>query len=346
MKYTTLGRTGAKVSKVCLGTMNFGAATDEKECFRIMNRAVELGIQFFDTADFYGDPAGRGITETIIGKWFEGEKKRDEVFLATKCYASTGKMGPNDHGLSACHIRKACDESLQRLKTDHIDLYFMHHYDRGYRSVTELHNIGAEKEADFECNIYGSLAPSFEETLEAMDRLKMQDKITYIGSANFPAWAIAHFNGLSRLNHMSGTVVDQEIYNLSNRALEAEVIPACRELGVGLMTYSPLAGGILAGYNKIKERKRFAENDVLHLRDKLQAYDQLCAELGENPSDVAVAWILNNKIVTSVILGPRTVEQLEDCVKALEIKLPEDFLKKLDEIWSGPAGEAPECYAW
>lgn len=346
MRYTTMGRTGAKVSRACLGTMNFGAATDEKESCRIMSRALELGINFFDAADFYGAPAGQGITETIIGNWIESEGKRDEIVLATKCYASTGKMGLNDRGLSAGHIRRACDESLKRLKTDHIDLYLMHHYDRGYRSPTELGNIGREKEEDFELNIYGSLAPSFEETLQAMDRLRMQDKITYIGTANFPAWAIAHFNGLANAYHISGTVMDQEIYNLSNRHLETEVIPACRELGVGLMTYSPLAGGILAGWECIKERKRFKENDILHLRDRLQAYDRLCAELGERPSDVAVAWLLENRIITCVILGPRTVEQLEDSMRALEIRLPGDFMKKLDELWSGPGGEAPECYAW
>lgn len=346
MRYTTLGTTGTKVSKVCLGTMNFGVTTDEKESHRIMNRAVELGINFFDTADFYGNPAGQGITETIIGNWFEKDQKRDEIVLATKCYATMGKMGVNDRGLSAYHIRRACDESLKRLKTDHIDLYLMHHYDRGFRYLPEMSNIGRTEEEPFELNIQGTLAPSFEEILEAMERLKLQDKITYLGSANFPAWAIAHFNGLARERHMTGTVMEQDVYNLGNRHIEAEVLPACRELGVGVMTYSPLDGGKLTGYENLKHRKRFDEKAVMPIKEKLLAYDKVCNELGEKPSDVAVAWILNHKVVNSVILGPGTVEQLESSMKALEIVLPDDCLKKLDEIWTGPNGEAPECYAW
>ncbi len=346
MIYTTLGTTGTKISKFCLGTMNFGNATDEKESHRIMSRAVELGINFFDTADFYGNPPGQGITETIVGNWLEAEKKRDEIVLATKCYGTMGKMGINDRGLSAYHIRRECDASLKRLKTDHIDLYIMHHYDRGIRPLGELRGIGRTEEYPCEVNVQGKIAPSFEEILEAMERLKVQDKITYIGSSNFPAWAIAHFNGIAKLRNMTGTVMEQDGYNLNKRQIETEVLPACRELGVGMMTYAPLDAGKLAGYAEVKQRKRFREENILPLKEKLLAFDKVCMELGERPSDVAVAWILRKRVVNSVILGPRTVEQLEDSIHALDLVLPDDFMEKLDEIWPGPGGEAPECYAW
>ena len=346
MRYTTLGTTGTKISKLCLGTMNFGSATDEKESFRIMNRALELGINFFDTADFYGNPPGQGLTETIIGNWFEKENKRDEIVLATKLYGASGKLGINDRGLSAYYIRKACEASLKRLKTDHIDLYIMHHYDRGHRSVQELSNIGRTEEFSCEPNVRGNIAPTFDEILEAMERLKNQDKITYLGSSNFPAWAIAHFNGLARLRNMTGTVMEQDGYSLKNRHIEPEVIPCCRELGVGMMTYSPLAGGLLAGYGELKKRVRFNEGSILDERDRLIAYDKLCCELGEKPADVALAWNLSNKVVSTVIIGPRTVEQLEDSIRALDIVLPEDFLKELDKLFEGVGGEAPEYYSW
>jgi len=340
MKYTTMGRTGVKVSKLCLGTMNFGSKTDEKESHRIMSRALELGINFFDTADYYGNPAGQGITESIIGNWFENEKKRDRIVLATKLYGPMGRRDVNERGLCGYHIRRACNDSLKRLRTDHIDLYIMHHYDRGYHSLAE------QNDGNLEPNIYGSLAPSFEETLEFMERLKIQDKISYIGSSNFPAWAIAHFNAIAREHMMTGTVMNQEGYSLLSRSIETEVIPACRELGVGLMIYSPLAGGLLSGYAEMKNKERFKESAAALIKDKLIAYDTLCRELGKRPSDVAIAWILNNKAVNSVIIGPRTIEQLDDIMRAQELVLPEDFLKRLNEIWPGPSGEAPECYAW
>jgi len=346
MKYTMLGTTGTKISKLCLGTMNFGSATDEKESFHIMNKALEWGINFFDTADFYGTPPGQGITETIIGKWFEAEKKRDEIVLATKCYGATGKLGINDRGLSAYYVRKACDASLKRLKTDHIDLYIMHHYDRGYRSIQELGNIGRTEEFPCEPGIKGSLGPSFDEILESMERLKLQDKITYLGSSNFPAWAIAHFNGIARFRNMTGSVMEQDGYSLLNRAIESEVLPACRELGVGMMVYSPLGGGKLAGYESLKQRVRFNEEAILPIKENLIAYDKLCHDLGERPADVALAWLLNNRVVSTVILGPRTVEHLEDSLRALNVNLPEDFLAELDKIFPGPGGEAPEYYSW
>ena len=344
MKYTTLGTAGVKVSKLTLGTMNFGWLTEEKEAFEIMDKALEFGINFFDVADFYGAPAGKGITEEIVGRWFEKGDRRDRVVLTTKCYATVGDMGVNDRGLSLYHIRRACEDSLRRLKTDHIDVYMMHHYDRGFRHLPELSNIGRSSEDDLVTGYNNSLAPSFEEILDAMERLQNNDKISYIGSANYPAWAIAHFNGLAKHRNNRGIAIEQSLYNLNSRAIESEVVPACRELGVGLMTYSPLAGGILSGYNK--DKSRYNEESMKPYKEKLEAYEKLCNELGERVADVSLAFVLNNKVVTSVILGPRTLRQLEDSLHAVDIVLPSDFINEVDKIWQGPRGEAPECYAW
>ena len=346
MKYTTLGTAGVKVSKLCLGTMNFGWLTSEKDSFEIMDKALERGINFFDVADFYGTPAGKGVTEEILGNWFELGDRRDRTVLITKSYATMGNMGVNDRGLSAYHIRRACNDSLKRLKTDHIDVYMMHHYDKGFRGLPELGNVNRTCEDDFVVGHHNSLAPSFEEILDAMEKLQAQDKITYIGSANFPAWAIAHFNGIARNRNNRGIVVEQSMYNLNVRALESEVIPACRELGVGLMTYSPLAGGLLAGIENMDADGRFNDEYIKPYMEKLTAYEKLCKELGEKPADVSLAWLLHNPIVTSVMLGPRTVEHFESSLRAIDIVLPQDFMKAMDKIWVGPNGEAPANYAW
>ncbi len=347
MKYTTLGKAGVKVSRACLGTMNFGMAIDEKESFKIMDRAMELGVNFFDIADFYGNPPGKGLSESIVGNWFEASGKRDDVVLVTKAYATMGNMGVNDRGLSAFHMRRACDKSLKRLKTDHIDVYMMHHYDRGFREPAELANIGRTEEDDLHIGVSGTLAPTFEEIAEAMIKLKMQDKITYTGTANFSAWALAHYNGIAKQMGTMGSVVEQCHYNLFSRKTAVELLPACKELGVGVMTYAPLAGGILAGYEALDKQGRFSEENLdPELKAKMQAYDKLCKEFGEKPADVSLAWILHNKVVTSVMLGPRNVEQLEGGVKAISIELPEDFMKEIDKIWPGPGAEAPEYYGW
>lgn len=347
MKYTTLGRAGAKVSRACLGTMNFGSATSKKESFAIMDKALEHGINFFDTADFYGNPPGQGVSESIVGDWMAETGNRDRIVLVTKAYATMGRMEVNDRGLSAYHIRRACDESLKRLHTDHIDVYMMHHYDRGYRFAPELANIGRTQEDDLIAGESGTLAPPLEETLEALHVLRMNDKITYIGTANFPAWALTHFNDLARARGMTGSVIEQCHYNLSCRKAEVELIPACRALGVGIMTYSPLEGGLLAGWAALDKHGRFAADSIDPARkEQLKAYDKLCSELGEKPADVALAWILHCGAVTSVMLGPRSVEQLEANIHAVEIELPADFLAGLDEIFPGPGGEAPEYYGW
>ena len=326
MEYTYLGRTGLKVSRLCLGTMNFGPYTSEPDSFKIMSRAIDLGVNFVDTANVYGamwDPAGVGTTERIIGNWLTEDKgRRDKIVLATKVYGNMGKA-PNESKLSAYHIKKACEDSLKRLKTDHIDLYQMHHIDRD---------------------------TPWEEIYQAMEQLVAEGKILYVGSSNFAGWNIAEAIYKASQRNFLGIVSEQSIYSLRNRHIELEVIPACRNFGVGLIPWSPMGGGILCGVlEKAKEGRRTREplqKSVEKLRPQLEEYEKLCKEIKEKPADVALAWVLSNPVVTSPIIGPRTVQQLDENAKAADIKLDEHTLNMLDRIWPGPGNQAPEAYAW
>lgn len=323
MEYRHLGRTGLKVSPLCLGTMNFGPETSEHDSHTIMDAALERGVNFFDTADVYGRQPGEGVTEQIVGRWLETNPgHRDRIVLATKVYGKMGD-GPNDQLLSAYHIRKACEDSLRRLKTDHIDLYQMHHIDR---------------------------ATPWEEIWQAMEQLVREGKVLYVGSSNFAGWHIARANTLAAQRHFMGLVSEQSLYNLSARMIELEVIPACQALGLGLIPWSPLGGGLLGGVlQKASEGRRASENmqkQIDQHRPQLQQYEALCREIGESPADVALAWLLHQPAVTAPIIGPRTAEQLDGALHALDIKLTEDTLNKLDAIWPGPGGQAPEAYAW
>ncbi len=323
MKYTHLGRTGLEVSRLCLGTMNFGPHTTEADSFALMDRALEHGINFFDTANVYGWKKGEGITEQIIGRWLaQGGGRREKVVLATKVYGGMGDW-PNEQKLSAYHIRRACDESLRRMQTDHIDLYQMHHIDR--------------------------LTP-WEEVWQAMEVLVQQGKVLYVGSSNFAGWNIAQAQGAARQRNFLGLVSEQSLYNLNARMVELEVIPACKHYGLGLIPWSPLGGGLLGGaLQKAAEGRRANENmekNVEKNRAKLEAYEGLCRELGEKPADLALAWLLANPVVTAPIIGPRTAEQLDGSLRAVELVLSDETMKKLDEIFPGPGGQAPEAYAW
>ncbi len=323
MEFTQLGRTGLKVSRLCLGTMNFGPHTSEADSFAIMDKALELGINFFDTANVYGWKTGEGVTEKIIGKWFaQGEQRREKVVIATKVY---GRMGdwPNQSRLSAKHIREAVEGSLKRMQTDYIDLYQMHHMDR---------------------------ETPWEEVWQAMEILVQQGKVLYVGSSNFAGWHIARAQETARSRHFLGLVSEQSLYNLAERMVELEVIPACRAYGLGVIPWSPLGGGLLGGaLEKMEKGRRAAENvqkEIEKRRPQLETYEAFCKSLGEKPADVALAWLLHNPVVTAPIIGPRAIEQLTESLRALEIKFSDDTLKKLDEIWPGPGGEAPEAYAW
>ncbi len=328
--YKRLGKHGVLVSNLCLGTMNFGWQTGEEESFKIMDRALDLGINFFDTADVYGWSVEHGHTEEIIGRWLaQGGGRRDAVVLATKVYnpvtrkANLKEVNSDGRSLSAYKIRKHCEGSLQRLQTDHIDLYQMHHIDR-------------------EC--------PWDEIWQAFGSLIGQGKVVYVGSSNFAGWDIATACQEASRRGMTGLVSEQSIYHLNNRMVELEVIPACRHYGLGLIPWSPLGGGLLGGVlEQVQAGRRMSENlqkAVEKNRDKLEKYEAFCRELGYPPGEVALAWLLHNPAVTAPIIGPRTIEQLESAVHATEIVLDEEALKKLDEIFPGPGGEAPAAYAW
>jgi aryl-alcohol dehydrogenase-like predicted oxidoreductase len=323
MDYVTLGRTGLKVSRLCLGTMNFGPETDEESSHAIMDWALDAGINFFDTANVYGWKTGEGITEQIIGRWLaKGSNRRDKIVLATKVYGRMGE-GPNDRRLSAYHIRRACEESLLRLQTDHIDLYQMHHIDR---------------------------ETPWEEIWQAMELLVKQGKVIYAGSSNFAGWQIARAQCSAREHNLIGLVSEQSIYNLTQRMVELEVIPACREYGIGLIPYSPLGGGMLGGALEKEARGRRSsesiQKNINRYRRELNTFENLCLELQESPANIALAWLLHNPVVTSPIIGPRTQAQLNETIHSLEIVLSDEMMVKLNDIWPGPGGEAPEAYAW
>jgi aryl-alcohol dehydrogenase-like predicted oxidoreductase len=323
MDYTHLGRAGLRVSRLCLGTMNFGPQTTEEDSHAILDQALDAGINFMDTANVYGWKTGEGVTEQIVGRWFaQGGGRREKTVIATKLYGGMGDW-PNQTFLSALAIRQQCDASLKRLQTDYIDLYQMHHIDRE--------------------------AP-WEELWEAFDVLKQQGKILYVGSSNFPGWGITQANERAKQRGTFGLVSEQSYYNQMKRTVELEVVPACQQYGVGLIPWSPLNRGLLGGIlRKQKEGRSADENTQKNLADNraaIEAYEAFCDELGHDPADVGLAWLLAQPAVTAPIVGPRTAEQLTGALRSLEVTLGESELKRLDEIFPGPGGPAPEAYAW
>ena len=330
VEHRRLGRHGVQVSNLCLGTMNFGWHTSEADSFKIMDRALELGINFFDTADVYGWSVEHGLTEEIIGRWLgQGGGRRDAVVLATKVYnpvvrkANRPEVNSDGASLSAYKIKKHCEGSLQRLQTDRIDLYQMHHIDR---------------------------ACPWDEIWQSFDTLVKQGKVIYVGSSNFAGWDIATACQEASRRGFLGLVSEQSTYHLDNRMVELEVIPACRHYGLGFIPWSPLAGGLLGGALEKHDtgRRKGEEFDqyVEKKREQLERYEALCRELGHPPGEVAMAWLMHNPVVTAPIVGPRTVEQLESAVRATEIELDQATLDELDKIFPGPGGEAPVAYAW
>ncbi len=331
MDYRNLGKTGLKVSPLCLGTMNFGWVANEPDSYAIMDRALEHGINFFDTADVYGAwTTHAGACEELVGRWLaQGGDRRDAIVLATKVYnpvvRKEGRAEPNrdTRCYSRLKIIRHCEDSLRRLGTDRIDLYQFHHIDR-------------------DCPM--------DELWEAMDVLQQQGKVAYVGSSNFAGWDIAHACMAARAMNKPGLASEQSVYNLDNRMVELEVIPACRGFGLGLIPWSPLAGGLLGGYlEKMKEGRRAGKQKnklAAAKRKQIERYETLCRELGEKPADVAHAWLLANPVVTAPIIGPRTIEQLDDALHALDLNLEPKTMEELDAIFPGPGGEAPNAYAW
>ncbi|URM90907.1 aldo/keto reductase [Streptomyces sp. MRC013] len=329
MRYTQLGRTGLKVSRLVLGTMNFGPQTDEPTSHGIMDAALDAGLNFVDTANVYGWGEDKGRTEEIIGAWFaRGGGRRDRTVLATKVYgnmAGDGEAWPNHDRLSAVNIRRAVDASLTRLRTDYIDVYQFHHVDR---------------------------STPFEEIWQAIDVLVRQGKILYAGSSNFPGYKIAQANETAARHGRMGLVSEQCLYNLAERRAEMEVIPAAQDYGLGVIPWSPLHGGLLGGVlgkeavpgRRASGRAADALEDT-GTRERIQAYEGLLGEHGLKPGETALAWLLTRPGVTGPIVGPRTREQLDSALRALELELGEELLASLDEIFPGP-GPSPEAFAW
>lgn len=325
MQYTYLGRSGLKVSRLCLGTMNFGPETDEKESFKIMDAALDAGVNFFDTANVYGGGDKRGWTEEIIGRWFaQGGGRREKVVLATKVYGEMNSLydGPNDpSGLSAYKIRRSLEASLHRLQTDHIELYQMHHIDRN---------------------------ATWDELWEVFQSMVNQGKVDYIGSSNFAGWHLAVAQGEAKARNFMGLVSEQHLYNLLARLPELEVLPAAQKLGLGVIPWSPLSGGLLGrnALNQTGARSARSQERIEKHRTQLEAFSELCKELGEKEDVIALAWVLANPAVTAPIIGPRTMEQFVDNLRAVEVTLDDGAIKKLDEIFPGSGKPAPEAYAW
>ncbi|HEY8005076.1 MAG TPA: aldo/keto reductase [Phenylobacterium sp.] len=326
MSLRKLGSTGLSIGPLGLGSVNFSWLTDEPQSFEILDAAFERGVNLLDTADNYN----AGQTEALIGRWFaQGGGRRDKTVLATKVYSApmewgspdpakrTGTwVGPNQKGLSAKHIREACEASLRRLNTDYIDLYQMHHVDRGTR---------------------------WEEIWQAMEVLVAQGKVLYVGSSNFAGWHIAQAQESARQRDFLGLASEQSVYNLMKRTVELEVLPACAAYGMAFLPYSPLAAGMLAGKPKENEPGR---RTYVRQNDAVDAFNALCETLGHAPADVALAWLASRPGVTAPIVGPRTLAQFEANLAALEITLSGDTLAELDKIFPGPGGPAPEAYAW
>ena len=323
MEYTHLGRSGLTVSRLCLGTMNFGDETTESDSHAIMDSAHDHGMNYFDTANSYGGSLGPGATEKIIGNWFaQGGQRRERTVLATKVYGDMSDW-PNDARLSALNIRKALDASLTRLKTDYIDVYQFHHVDR---------------------------ATPWDEIWQAMETAVAQGKVIYAGSSNFAGWHIATAQAEARRRNFGGLISEQSVYNLLARTIELEVIPAALDHGIGIVPWSPLAGGLLGGVlGKQRDGKRRLTDGVVRRlakhRDAIEQYENLATELGHEPGEIGLAWLLHQPAVTAPIIGPRTASQLDAAVRALGVTLDADVLGRLDDIFPGHK-PAPEDYAW
>lgn len=330
MKYTQLGRTGLKVSRLALGTMNFGPLTNEPDSHTIMDAALDAGINYFDTANVYGWDENKGRTEEIVGTWFaQGGERRDKVVLATKVYGNMavggGPAWPNHDLLSAVNIRRSVEASLRRLQTDYIDIYQFHHIDR---------------------------RTPFEEIWQAIDTLITQGKILYAGSSNFPGYKIAQANEIAKQRGSYGLVSEQCLYNLAERSAEMEVIPAAQDYGLGVIPWSPLHSGLLGGVLKKEGEgsrrtggRAASELAKPEVRAQVQAYEHLLDKHGIAPGEAALAWLLTRPGITGPIVGPRTAEQLDSALRAVELELSGELLDALDEIFPGP-GPSPESFAW
>lgn len=325
MEYRALGRTGVQVSPLCLGCMNWGdtnSGTTEEDSIRIMHRAIDAGINFFDTADVYG----RGISETITGKALADGGRRNKVFLATKVYNRMDDKDPNSWGSHRYHIVKACEDSLRRLNCDHIDLYQMH---RPKASIP------------------------IDETLRALDDLVRQGKVRYLGTSTFGAWQLVEALWAAKELGLNRFICEQPPYNLLDRRIERELLPFCRTYGVAVIPWAPIGGGLLSGKYRPGqprpagaryEKGAFANRDNERALESVEKYLSFCAERSVSPPQFALAWCMAQAGITSPIIGPRTMEQLDNYLSAMDISVTEDASRHLDTIFE-PGSHVSNYYS-
>ncbi|MEU4685861.1 aldo/keto reductase [Streptomyces xinghaiensis] len=324
--HVRLGRTALRVSRVCLGTVNFGGRVAEPEARELMDHALDNGINFVDTANMYGWREYKGYTEEVIGRWLTSRPAlRDQVVLATKV-GNPMNEGPNEQGLSARHVIAACEASLRRLGTDWIDLYQMHHVDRD---------------------------AGWDEVWQAMEILVQQGKVRYVGSSNFAGWDLAAAQEAARARHFLGVVSEQCLYNLAVRYPELELLPAARAYGVAVLPWSPLHGGLLGGVLRktaegraVKSGQGRAAVALETMRDTIERYEELCAQFGRDPAEVGLAWVTSRPGVTSTVIGPRTTAHVKDALQALNSPLSDEETARLEELFPpvGHGGAAPDAW--
>ncbi|MEZ0115620.1 NDP-hexose 2,3-enoyl reductase [Catenulispora sp. EB89] len=324
--HTRLGRTALRVSRICLGTVNFGGRVSEPEARALMDHAVDSGVNFVDTADMYGWREYQGYTEEVVGRWLVSSAAlRDQVVLATKVGNPMGG-GVNDRGLSARHIIAGCEASLRRLGTEWIDLFQMHHVDRD---------------------------AGWDEVWQAMEILVRQGKVRYVGSSNFAGWDLAAAQEAAKARHFVGVVSEQCLYNLAVRHPELELLPAARAYGVAVMPWSPLHGGLLSGVLRktaegraVKSGQGRSAAALERMHGTIERYEQLCADFGRDPAQVGLAWVTARPGVTSTVIGPRTPDHVKDALQALESPLSDEQTALLEELFPpiGNGGTAPDAW--
>jgi aryl-alcohol dehydrogenase-like predicted oxidoreductase len=334
MDYNKLGRSNMTVSKICVGTMHFGPKATEEESHKILDRALDMGINFIDTANVYGGEAGRGRSEEIIGSWLASRPGvRDDIILATKVYHAMGDLGvaQSEAGFSAYKVRKHLADSLRRLQTDHVDVYQVHHIDE---------RVSAEE-------LWGTY-----------ERVVADGDVLYAGSSNFSGWGLAKAQMQAWQRGFVGFVSEQTQYNLLSRVPEMEVLPAAQDFGIGVIVYMPLGGGLLTGKTESFDGSRTRQVEAEYgitigpQNGQFRDFSALCKEIGEPEHVVATAWVLQHPAVDSAIVGVRTVEQLDGLDRAAELSIDPSAMARLDEIFDINrgrrigAGRSPQAHAW
>jgi NDP-hexose 2,3-enoyl reductase len=324
--YSRLGRCGLEVSRLALGTVNFGGRVEECEAHELLDYALDHGINLVDTANMYGWRVHKGHTEEVIGRWLAAAPaRRDDVVLATKV---GNEMGPgrNECGLSARHVVAACEASLRRLQTEWIDVYQMHRVDP---------------------------AVCWDEVWQAMEMLISQGKVRYVGSSNFAGWNLVAAQEAAIRRHLLGLASEQCVYNLVTRHAELEVIPAAQAYGIGVLVWSPLHSGLLGGVLRklregtaVKSAQGRAKAALEVHRDTIAAYERFCADAGRDPAQVGLAWVASRPGVTAIIIGPRTAKHIDTAIAALDASLAADEIARLDALFPaiGRGGHGPEAW--